>query len=113
MVDMDLLHIPASAWVRHTRMAGDTLCMNLVSEAGTADGAMDGTVAMIGIMAYIATHMHSLADIASVAMRWLVGIHLAVVVLSVAAGMQLQRMRVRDTEAADAGTVMVAVDCCE
>jgi hypothetical protein len=38
---------------------------------------------------------------------------LAVVVLSVAAGMQLQRIRVADTEAADTGTVMVAVDCCE
>ena len=67
-VEMGPLHIPASAWVRHMHMAADTLCMNLVSEAGTADGAMDGTVAMIGIMAYIATHMHSLADITSVAM---------------------------------------------
>jgi hypothetical protein len=122
------LDIPASAWVRHTHMAGDTLCMNLASEAGTADGAMDGTVAMIGIMAYIATHMHSLADITLVAMPSLVGIHLAVVVRSVATGMQWQRMRVADTEAADTevadtevadmeeagmGMVMVVVDCCE
>ncbi len=109
---MDLLHILTSAWVRHTHMAADTLCMNLVFEAGTADGAIDGTATMIGIVAYIATRMHSLADITSVAMRWLVDIHL-VVVLSVATGMRLQRMRVRDTEAADTGTVMVAVDCCE
>jgi hypothetical protein len=58
----------------------------------------------------------------------LVGIHLAVVVRSVATGMQLQRMRVADTEAADTevadtevadmeeagmGMVMVVVDCCE
>ncbi|MGB8412429.1 MAG: hypothetical protein WCE23_06345 [Candidatus Binatus sp.] len=101
--------------------------MNLVFEAGTADGATAGTadgatagtVAMIGIMAYIATHMHSLADITLVAMRWLVGIHLAVVVRSVATGMPLQGMRVADTEAADMEAAdmeeagMVVVDCCE
>ncbi len=29
--------------------------MNLVFEAGTADGAIDGTATMIGIVAYIAT----------------------------------------------------------